>query len=117
MRKDNMVFRGSIYMCDLGVGKGSEQSGTRPCLIIQNDTGNKFSKTTIVLALTKQDKCLPTHYPLKKENYAFLNYDSVSLAEQIRTVDKCRIREFIGRISKEDMEKIEEKIRISLDLQ
>lgn len=119
MGKREMVFRGNIYYADLNGGvTGSEQGGTRPVLIIQNDTGNKYSPTAICVAITsKLDKAkLPTHLDLPKDVYNFLQKDSVILFEQIRTIDKSRLKEFIGSLDEKDMEKADKCLKISLAL-
>lgn len=104
--------RGQVYYAELGEGVGSEQGGLRPVLIIQNDTGNKFSTTTIVAPLTTQTKTkVPTHCKVKLPNGKV----SIILLEQIRTIDKSRIKgKSIGRL--EDMEKVDKAIAISLGL-
>src|SRR5699024_1531044 len=94
---------------------GSEQGGIRPVLVIQNDVGNRYSPTVIVLAITGQvNKArLPTHVPVPAGNTG-LQKDSVILAEQIRTLDKRRLRERIGSLPPEIMEKVSEALRVSL---
>lgn len=109
------MTRGDIYYADLSPVRGSEQGGIRPVLIIQNDVGNKHSPTTIVACLTT--KCavkhkLPTHIVLSKD--CGLPKDSMALLEQIRTVDKSRLSNKIGRVSEEDMRRIEKGLLISL---
>ena len=108
-------YRGDVYMADLGQGVGSEQGGSRPVVIVQNDTGNHYSPTVIVLAITGQvNKArLPTHVPVPAGNTG-LQKDSVVLAEQIRTLDKRRLRERIGSLPPEIMEKVSEAVRVSL---
>ena len=94
-----IVKRGDIYYADLSPVVGSEQGGIRPVLVIQNDIGNKYSPTVIAAAITSQiNKAkMPTHIELAAKDYG-LNKDSVILLEQIRTIDKRRLREKIGRI-------------------
>ena len=94
-----IVKRGDIYYADLSPVVGSEQGGIRPVLVIQNDIGNKYSPTVIAAAITSQiNKAkMPTHIELAAKDYG-LNTDSVILLEQIRTIDKRRLREKIGRI-------------------
>ena len=119
MNKREMVFRGNVYYADLNGGVvGSEQGGTRPVLIIQNDTGNRYSPTVICVAITsKIDKAkLPTHLELSTKNYNFLKKDSVVLFEQVRTIDKSRLREFIGSLDEKDMEKVDEYLKVSFAL-
>lgn len=109
-----MHLRGDIYYCDLGKENivGSEQRGTRPVLIIQNDIGNKFSTTVIVAMITTKDKnLLPTHVDLY--GYKNLQPKCTVLLEQIRTVDKRRLREKVTIVSAEDMLKIDKAILIS----
>ena len=113
--RDPMINRGDLYSACLDPVVGSEQGGSRPVLVIQNDVGNRYSPTVIVLAVTGQvNKArLPTHVPvLAGENG--LQKDSVILAEQIRTLDKRRLRERIGSIGPEIMEQVSQALRISL---
>jgi len=102
---------------DLSPVIGSEQGGVRPVLVIQNDIGNKYSPTVIVSAITSQiNKAkLPTHVEINGTEYG-LNKDSVILLEQIRTIDKKRLREKIGHFDQEMMEKVNEALQISLGL-
>ena len=99
MSKKVIVKRGDIYYADLSPVVGSEQGGVRPVLIIQNDVGNKYSPTVIAAAITSQiNKAkMPTHIELSAREYG-LNKDSVILLEQIRTIDKKRLREKTGRL-------------------
>ena len=94
-----VVKRGDMFYADLSPVIGSEQGGIRPVLIIQNDTGNKYSPTVIAAAITSQTtkKKLPTHIEIDSKTYG-LKSDSVVLAEQIRTIDKSRLKEKIGHI-------------------
>ena len=113
--RDPMINRGDLYSACLDPVVGSEQGGIRPVLVIQNDVGNRYSPTVIVLAVTGQvNKArLPTHVPvLAGENG--LQKDSVILAEQIRTLDKRRLRERIGSIGPEIMEQVSQALRISM---
>lgn len=111
------IKRGEIYWADFSPTVGSEQLGVRPALIIQNNIGNKFSKTVIVAIITKQNKNdLPTHVTLEKEKYS-LDYDSVVMLEQIRTIDKYRIGEKISVLDPEKMVEVEKKIMISLGIE
>lgn len=112
-----VVKRGDIYYADLSPVIGSEQGGIRPVLIIQNDIGNKYSPTVIVAAITSQiNKAkLPTHVEISSEEYG-LNRDSVVLLEQIRTIDKRRLRDKIGHISDNLMIQVDEALMISLGL-
>lgn len=111
------VKRGDIYYADLSPVVGSEQGGIRPVLIIQNDIGNKYSPTVIVAAITSQiNKAkLPTHIEISSDEYG-LNKDSVILLEQIRTIDKKRLKEKIGHINDELMMSINEGLTISFGL-
>ena len=111
------VKRGDIYYADLSPVVGSEQGGIRPVLIIQNDIGNKYSPTVIATAITSQiNKAkMPTHIELGANEYG-LSKDSVVLAEQIRTIDKKRLKEKIGHIEDEKMAKVNEALEISFGL-
>lgn len=94
-----VIKRGDMYYADLSPVVGSEQGGVRPVLVIQNNTGNKYSPTVIVSAITSQvnKSKLPTHIELPSAEFG-LKSDSVILAEQIRTIDKSRLKEKIGHI-------------------
>ena len=111
------IKRGYLYYADLSPVVGSEQGGVRPVLIIQNDIGNKYSPTVIVAAITSQiNKAkLPTHIEISAYEYG-LNKDSVILLEQIRTIDKKRLREKIGCLDKNMMLKVDNSLQISLGL-
>ncbi|MCC8160398.1 MAG: type II toxin-antitoxin system PemK/MazF family toxin [Oscillospiraceae bacterium] len=112
-----IVKRGDIYYADLSPVVGSEQGGIRPVLIIQNDVGNKYSPTVIAAAITSQiNKAkMPTHIELMAKDYG-LNKDSVVLLEQIRTIDKRRLREKIGRIDDGLMDSVNNTLSISFGL-
>ena len=112
-----IVKRGDIYYADLSPVVGSEQGGIRPVVIIQNDIRNKYSPTVIVAAITSQiNKAkLPTHVEISSIDYG-LNKDSVVLLEQIRTLDKKRLKEKIGRMKDEDMALVDEALLISVGL-
>ena len=112
-----VVKRGDIFYADLSPVIGSEQGGIRPVIIIQNDIGNKYSPTVIVAAITSQiNKAkLPTHVEISSEEYG-LNRDSVVLLEQIRTLDKKRLKERIGHMTESDMKKVDKSLLISLNL-
>jgi len=115
---DNKVIkRGDIFYADLAQGQGSEQGGIRPVVIVQNDIGNKFSPTTIVAPITsKLNKAkLPTHIEIKAKQFG-LEKDSVMLMEQIRTIDKVRLREFLGSVDEYIIDKIDNALKISLAL-
>ena len=109
--------RGDIYYADLSPVVGSEQGGIRPVLVIQNDIGNKYSPTVIASAITSQiNKAkMPTHIELAAKDYG-LNKDSVILLEQIRTIDKRRLREKIGRIDDRLMASVNNALSISFGL-
>nr|WP_073127767.1 type II toxin-antitoxin system PemK/MazF family toxin [Asaccharospora irregularis] len=111
------IKRGDLYYADLSPVVGSEQGGIRPVLIIQNDIGNKYSPTVIIAAITSQiNKAkLPTHVEISANEYG-LNKDSVILLEQIRTIDKKRIREKIGCLDENVMLKVNNSLQISLGL-
>lgn len=112
-----MIKRGDIYYADLSPVVGSEQGGIRPVLVVQNDIGNKYSPTVIAAAITSQiNKAkLPTHIEISAQEYGLLK-DSVILMEQIRTIDKKRLREKIGRLDDELMDKVNEALTISFGL-
>ena len=107
----NMFKRGEVYYVDLPVGIGSEQSGKRPAVIIQNDTGNEFSPTLIMATITSAyKKYIPTHLNI------FIDRPSIVLCEQLITVSKQRLMNKIGELSEEVMVKLDEKLKISLGL-
>ncbi len=112
-----IVKRGDIYYADLSPVVGSEQGGIRPVLVIQNDIGNKYSPTVIAAAITSQiNKAkMPTHIELAAKDYG-LNKDSVILLEQIRTIDKRRLREKICRIDDGLMASVNNALSISFGL-
>ena len=112
-----MIKRGEIYYADLSPVVGSEQGGVRPVLIVQNDVGNKYSPTVIAAAITSQiNKAkLPTHIEIDSKEYG-LTKDSVILLEQIRTIDKRRLREKIGHLDSERMKSVNEAIFVSFGL-
>ncbi len=112
-----MVKRGDLYYADLSPVIGSEQGGVRPVIVIQNDVGNKYSPTIIIAAVTSQiNKAkLPTHIEIKAHNFG-LTKDSVVLLEQVRTIDKKRLKEKIGHFNDEAMEKIDSALKTSLGL-
>ena len=112
-----VVKRGDIFYADLSPVVGSEQGGVRPVLVVQNDVGNKFSPTVIIAAITSQiNKAkLPTHIEISADDYG-LAKDSVILTEQIRTIDKKRLRERIGRLDDELIDGVDTALAISLGL-
>ena len=111
------VKRGDIYYAALSPVVGSEQGGMRPVLIVQNDTGNKHSPTVIAAAITSQTgkAKLPTHIELNAQSVG-LSRDSVILLEQIRTIDKSRLRERMGKLDDKTMNKVDSAIAVSFGL-
>ena len=110
------IKRGDIYYADLSPVVGSEQSGIRPILIIQNDIGNKFSPTIIGVPITSKSKIsMPTHIAIEGNKYG-LEKDSIILAEQIRTLDKSRLKERVGRLDNKVLNKVKRAIEISCGL-
>ena len=111
------VKRGDIYYADLSPVVGSEQGGVRPVLIVQNDVGNRFSPTVIAAAITSQrDKNnLPTHIELNASTCG-LAKDSIVLLEQVRTIDKRRLKEKMGSLPDNDMGRINEALSVSFGL-
>lgn len=111
------VRRGDIYYADLSPVIGSEQGGIRPVLIVQNDVGNRFSPTVIAAAITSQkDKTdLPTHIRVNSQESG-LTKDSIVLLEQIRTLDKKRLREHMGRLDEYFMDRVDEALQVSFGL-
>ena len=114
---DTNVKRGDIFYADLSPVVGSEQGGIRPVLIVQNDTGNKHSPTVIAAAITSQTgkARLPTHIELRAQSYG-LTRDSVVLLEQIRTLDKSRLREHMGHADESVMNQVDSAIAVSFGL-
>ncbi len=113
----NNIKRGEVFYADLSPVVGSEQGGVRPVLIVQNDVGNKYSPTVIAAAITsKQDKTnLPTHISLGAQSCG-LQRDSIVLLEQVRTIDKKRLREKMGAVDQGAMSRIDEALQISFGL-
>ena len=111
------IKRGDIYYADLSPVVGSEQGGIRPVLIVQNDVGNKYSPTIIAAAITsKINKAkMPTHIELSANEYG-LNKDSVILLEQIRTIDKRRLKEKIGKLDADMMIRVDKALFISFGM-
>ena len=111
------VHRGEIYYADLSPVVGSEQGGVRPVLIVQNEVGNRFSPTVIAAAITSQPEKadLPTHIHVQADRNG-LQKDSIVLLEQIRTLDKRRLRERMGRLSDADMRQVDQAISVSFGL-
>ena len=114
---DTTVKRGDIFYADLSPVVGSEQGGTRPVLIVQNDTGNRHSPTVIAAAITSQTgkARLPTHINIAGGSVG-LSKDSVILLEQVRTIDKHRLKEKMGKLDDDAMRQVNEAIGISLGL-
>lgn len=114
---DTTVKRGDIFYADLSPVIGSEQGGTRPVLIVQNDTGNRHSPTVIAAAITSQTgkARLPTHINIAGGSVG-LNKDSVILLEQIRTIDKRRLREHMGKLDEKQMQLVNDALAISFGL-
>ena len=111
----NTILRGDIYYADLNPTVGSEQGGVRPLVILQNNVGNRYSPTVIAAAITaKPKKPLPTHASIGhacgrlKESFVLL--------EKIRTIDRSRLREYVGRLDEQEMHKIDEALAISVGL-
>ena len=112
-----LIRRGDVYYADLRPVVGSEQGGVRPVLVIQNDAGNRHSPTVIVAAITsRMNKAkLPTHVEVSAERYGIVK-DSVILLEQVRTIDKSRLREKICHLESDIQRKIDRALMISLSL-
>ena len=115
--KDWIYRRGDIYLANLNPFKGSEQGGTRPVLVLQNNDGNFFCPTLIVAPITTQLKKLnlPTHCYFEKVRG--LPAPSMVSLEQIKTIDKCRIEKYLGKMTREQMMKVEDAIRESLGME
>ena len=114
MRK--AIRRGDLFYADLNPVVGSEQGGIRPVLVVQNNVGNHFSPTIVAVAITsrKAKSSMPTHIPL--EDVPGLAPTSLLLLEQLRTIDRKRLRGYIGRISKEKMLEVDVALVISIGL-
>ncbi|MCD7774801.1 MAG: type II toxin-antitoxin system PemK/MazF family toxin [Clostridiales bacterium] len=112
------VKRGDIYYADLSPVVGSEQGGVRPVLIIQNNVGNKFSPTIIAAAITSQrfKNDLPTHISVHADKCG-LQKDSIVLLEQVRTLDKQRLRERMGALDDKEMSKVDQALSVSFGLE
>lgn len=113
-----IINRGDMYYADLDPIIGSEQGGVRPVLVIQNNRGNRYSPTVIVAAMSARiagKANLPTHYKVRV--YAGLQEESLVLLEQIRTIDKKRLKNYIGKLDKADMAKVDRCLAVSLDLE
>ena len=112
-----MILRGDIYYADLRPVVGSEQGGIRPVLIIQNDVGNRHSPTVIIAAITSQihKAKLPTHVEIDSHKYD-LEKDSVVLLEQLRTIDKTRLKYKVCHLDSKMLDRIDKALEISLEL-
>lgn len=112
-----MIRRGDIFYADLSPVVGSEQGGIRPVLIVQNDVGNKYSPTVIAAAITSQREKskLPTHIQVNADGCG-LSKDSIVLLEQIRTLDKRRLKEKMGKLDDIDMTKVNRALSVSFGL-
>ncbi|MBP9988583.1 MAG: type II toxin-antitoxin system PemK/MazF family toxin [Ruminococcus sp.] len=111
------IRRGDIYYADLSPVVGSEQGGIRPVLIVQNDVGNKFSPTVIAAAITSQrfKTNLPTHIQVDAQECG-LSKDSIVLLEQVRTLDKKRLKEKMGNLDESDMTRVNHALSVSLGI-
>ena len=111
------IRRGDIFYADLSPVIGSEQGGVRPVLIIQNDVGNKFSPTVIAAAITSQSMKtnLPTHIKVNADGCG-LAHDSIVLLEQVRTLDKRRLKEKMGNLEIGDMDRVDQALSVSLGI-
>ena len=113
--EEQVMRRGEIYHANLNPVFGSEQGGYRPVLIIQNNRGNQHSPTVIVAAITSQPKTkLPTHVPIN--GIRGLEKESFVLLEQIRTVDKRRLDDYVGRLNRDQMNRVEKALRTSMEI-
>ena len=115
---ETTVRRGEIYYADLSPVVGSEQGGVRPVLIIQNDTGHRYSPTVIAAAITSQTgkARLPTHIEIPVDESCGLSKTSTVLLEQVRTLDKKRLREHMGRVNDQVMRQVDSAIAVSFGL-
>ena len=113
--EEQVMKRGELYHADLNPVFGSEQGGYRPVLIIQNNRGNQHSPTVIVAAITSQPKTkLPTHVPIN--GIRGLEKESFVMLEQIRTVDKRRLDDYVGRLNRDQMNRVEKALRTSMEI-
>ena len=114
--KETRVTRGEIYYAQLENAVGSEQGGIRPVVVVQNDVGNHFSPTIIVAAMTSQDKTnIPTHVELDTSGTGLEKYSTI-LLEQIRTIDKSRLKQKAGKLKPEFIEQLDHAIKVSFGL-
>jgi len=114
---ENMLQRGDIYYADLAPVVGCEQGGMRPVLVLQNNVGNQYSPTTIVAAITsrKGKHYLPTHTRINGYSYG-LRTSSVVMLEQVRTLDRSRLCEYVGHLNERDMRNVDQALAISIGL-
>lgn len=112
------IKRGEIYYADLRPVVGSEQGGIRPVLIVQNDLGNKYSPTTIVVMLTSKSKKsnIPTHVEIHSDGMNGLEKDSIALCEQFRTIDKMRLKDKIGSVNGDTLNEVMNGLKVSLSM-
>lgn len=109
------IRRGELYYADLRPVVGSEQGGIRPVLILQNDVGNKYSPTTIIVALTTKEKTnLPTHVMIHSSKENGLKTDSTAICEYFRTIDKSRIKDKIGHVDDDTLNSVMDAVKVSL---
>lgn len=113
---NQFILRGQLYYADLNPVIGSEQGGIRPVLVIQNDTGNKHSPTIIIAAITSKamKTILPTQHILAAQNG--LDRESIVLLEQVRTIDKQRLKEYVGALGRGDMLAVDKALAVSVGL-
>ena len=112
---EKSILRGDVYYADLDPVTGSEQGGFRPVLVIQNNLGNKHSPTIVVAAVTSKTSektMLPTHYPVSSDSG--LNVNSLVLLEQIRTIDKKRLEQYVTTLDQEEMKGIDRALAVSI---
>ncbi len=112
-----LIYKGDMFYADLTPVVGCEQGGIRPILIVQNDVGNRYSPTVIVAAITSRTGKghLPTHIRLCSQQYG-LHQNSLVLLEQVRTIDRSRLREYIGHLSDSQMQQVDEALAVSFGL-
>lgn len=116
MKNNNVIKKGQVWYCDLSGNKGSEQGGVRPCLVVQNDKGNQFAPTIIIAPITsRRTKAkLPTHIWLSVT--CGLSVNSMVELEQVRTIDKSRLLQYVGEIQQGEMNLVNKALMISLGL-
>lgn len=115
MKEEKTILRGDIYYADLSPTVGCEQGGLRPILVLQNNIGNKYSPTIIIAAITgTAKKTMPTHVEIKDVHN--LSKRSVALLEQIRTIDRQRLKMRIGKISEENLMQVDQALKLSIGL-